>query len=139
MAGFILASAVQKCREAGYGVRLPWGTNKEREQAEHIAKAHPMAEVLPHLNLRALAGVLAGARGIAAVDTGLAHLAAALGRPAVVLYGPSEPALIGTWGRDSNTCRPRVSGASWQTFLRKGLARTATNPGKIMQIAFCLF
>ncbi len=84
--------------EAGYGVRLPWGTNKEREQAEHIAKAHPMAEVLPHLNLRALAGVLAGARGIAAVDTGLAHLAAALGRPAVVLYGPSEPALIGTWG-----------------------------------------
>ena len=88
----------QLAGDAGYTMRLPWGTQEERKQAEHIAAAHPAAEVLPGLNLQALAGVLAGARGIAAVDTGLAHLATALGRPAAVLYGPSQPALIGTCG-----------------------------------------
>ena len=84
--------------EAGYQLRLPWGTAPEHRQAESIAEAHHAAEVLPHLNLRALAGVLAGARGIVAVDTGLAHLAAALKKPAAVLYGPSAPTLIGTCG-----------------------------------------
>ena len=33
-----------------------------------------------------------------AVDTGLGHLAAALARPTLSLYGPTDPGLSGTYG-----------------------------------------
>jgi heptosyltransferase-1 len=35
---------------------------------------------------------------VVGVDTGLAHLAAALGRPAVTLYGPTSTGLTGALG-----------------------------------------
>jgi ADP-heptose:LPS heptosyltransferase len=43
----------------------------------------------------ALAGLVAGADRVASGDTGVAHLATALGRPLVVLFGPAAP---GEWG-----------------------------------------
>lgn len=42
-----------------------------------------------------LAGVLAGARLVLSGDTGVAHLAAALDRPSVTIYGPTSPSV---WG-----------------------------------------
>jgi len=42
-----------------------------------------------------LAGVIAGARLILAGDTGVGHLATALGRPSVLLFGPTPPS---RWG-----------------------------------------
>ena len=33
------------------------------------------------------------------VDTGLAHLSAALNKPTITLYGPTDPAKIGTMGK----------------------------------------
>ena len=54
--------------------------------------------VLPKLGLTAIAGWLAGARYCVGVDTGLAHLAAALGTPQLSLYGPTLPQLTGAVG-----------------------------------------
>lgn len=82
----------------GYRVLLPWGSDEERERAARLAAADPHASVLPRLSLIELARVLERAAGVVAVDTGLAHLAAALDVPAVVLYGPTDPALAGTHG-----------------------------------------
>lgn len=42
-------------------------------------------------SLETLAGVLAEASGFVGNDSGCAHLAAALGRPTVVLFGPTRP------------------------------------------------
>ncbi|HSR24325.1 MAG TPA: glycosyltransferase family 9 protein [Candidatus Eisenbacteria bacterium] len=42
-----------------------------------------------------LAGLVAGARRVVSGDTGVAHLATALGRPSLVLFGPVSPA---EWG-----------------------------------------
>lgn len=42
--------------------------------------------------------MLARAAGVVAVDTGLAHLAAALSIPTVTLYGSTEPGRTGTMG-----------------------------------------
>lgn len=81
-----------------FRVGLPWGSASERERAERIAAACAAAAVLPPLGLTALAGRLLRARGAVAVDTGLAHLAAALALPAVTLYGPTSPRLVGTLG-----------------------------------------
>jgi heptosyltransferase-1 len=81
----------------GLRVVLPWGNHAEHADAISIAAACD-GLVLPQLGLTALAGWLAGARGCIGVDTGLAHLAAALGTPQLTLYGPTLPQLTGTIG-----------------------------------------
>jgi heptosyltransferase-1 len=53
---------------------------------------------MPKMNLRAVAGVIRDAAAVVSVDTGLAHLTAALERPNVILYGPTDPGLIGAYG-----------------------------------------
>ena len=82
---------------AGFEVLLPWGDEAERSRAEHIAQ-NTGATVLPKLSLSGLAAQLASASGVIAVDTGLGHLAAALARPTLSLYGPTDPGLSGTYG-----------------------------------------
>lgn len=86
---------------AGLVPLLPWGSEAERAHAQQIAHAAPGARVLPRrLGLRELAAVLARARAVVGVDTGLVHLAAALGRPTVALYTDSSPQLTGVWHPD---------------------------------------
>lgn len=82
----------------GYQIRLPWGAEHERERAQRIAEGIPGIEVLPRLNLHGVACVLAEARAVVAVDTGLGHLSAALSVPTLSLYGPTDPHLIGAYG-----------------------------------------
>lgn len=85
---------------AGYRIRLLWGSDEERQRAERIADAlaSDHVQVMPRLNLSAIAEVLARAEAVVSVDTGLGHLAAALGVPGVALYGPTDPVLVGTHG-----------------------------------------
>ncbi len=58
-------------------------------------------EVLPKLTLEQVAQQLAGARAVVSVDTGLSHLTAALDRPNITLFGPTDPGLIGGYGQKS--------------------------------------
>lgn len=88
----------RRATAAGHQVQLLWGNDAEHQRARHIAEAGG-GQVLPRLTLVEVAGVLAQARAVVAVDTGLGHLAAALGVPAVSLYGETLPALVGTYGR----------------------------------------
>ncbi|MDW8468597.1 MAG: lipopolysaccharide heptosyltransferase I [Burkholderiales bacterium] len=77
---------------------LPWGSERERARAERIATALPGAIVPPRLALSALARLIARARCAIGVDTGLTHLAAALGVPTLGLYCGSDPARTGLYG-----------------------------------------
>lgn len=74
---------------------LPWGSVAERERCARIAAAVPGAIVPPRMELAVLARLLARARCTVGVDTGLAHLAAALGVPALGIFCGSDPALTG--------------------------------------------
>jgi ADP-heptose:LPS heptosyltransferase len=56
-------------------------------------------------DLRALAALVAGAARVLCADTGVAHLATALGTPSVVLFGPTPPA---QWGPPPERTRHRV-------------------------------
>jgi ADP-heptose:LPS heptosyltransferase len=56
-------------------------------------------------DLRAMAALVAGAARVLCADTGVAHLATALGTPSVVLFGPSTPA---HWGPPPERTRHRV-------------------------------
>ncbi|UYZ84652.1 lipopolysaccharide heptosyltransferase RfaC [Entomomonas sp. E2T0] len=81
-------------------IKLPWGNEKEKLRAEQIAKDLVNVEVLPKLNLKGIASVLAAAKACVAVDTGLGHLAAALDTPTISLFGPTNPELTGSYGKD---------------------------------------
>jgi heptosyltransferase-1 len=77
---------------------LPWGNADERVRSERLARFIPGAVVPPWLTLSELSGVLAGARYAVGVDTGLTHLAGALGVPTVGIYRATEPAKTGLYG-----------------------------------------
>jgi heptosyltransferase-1 len=77
---------------------LPWGSAAEQARAREIAGRIPGAVVAPALSLADAAAVLAGARGVVGVDTGLTHLACALGVPTVGIYCATDPAATGLYG-----------------------------------------
>jgi heptosyltransferase-1 len=77
---------------------LPWGNAEERARAERIALAVPRAFVPRKMGIEALAQVLAHATGVVGLDSGLTHLAAALGVPTVAIFCGSDPALTGLYG-----------------------------------------
>jgi heptosyltransferase-1 len=101
----------QQANRAGLRVLMPWGNDTERQRAERIAAGSDNVQVLPKSNLNRLAGYLNNAKAVVSVDTGLAHLAAALGTPNITLYGPTDPMLVGTRGAnqvhlESKSCPP---------------------------------
>lgn len=65
---------------------LPWGGQAERAAAQRLAEAHPQAVVAPRMSLAQCAALLASARSVVGVDTGLTHLASALDVPTVALF-----------------------------------------------------
>ena len=74
---------------------LPWGTAAERERSARLAQQIPQAVVPERLALSALAALLAQARVVVGTDTGLTHLAGALGVPTVGIYCATDPAATG--------------------------------------------
>jgi heptosyltransferase-1 len=82
----------------GFRCVLPWGNPRERERSERLAAAMAEARVPPALPLPEAASLLAGARAVIGVDTGLTHLAAALGVPTVGIYLATDPAATGLYG-----------------------------------------
>ncbi len=91
-------SLASRFARAGLRTVLPWGNDAELARARRIGGAVAGAVVLPRLGLRTLAAVLARARAVVGVDTGLVHLAVALGRPTAALYTATDPALTGVFG-----------------------------------------
>ncbi|RLM18665.1 lipopolysaccharide heptosyltransferase 1 [Brenneria alni] len=85
-------------QSSGLQIKLPWGAEHEHQRALRLAEGFTHVDVLPRLTLQQVAEVLAGAKAVVSVDTGLSHLTAALDRPNITLYGPTDPGLIGGYG-----------------------------------------
>jgi heptosyltransferase-1 len=77
---------------------LPWGSEDERARSERLARHIPNAMVAPRMSLNELAVLCASAVLVLGVDTGLTHLAAALGAPTIGLYCATDPAATGVYG-----------------------------------------
>ena len=82
----------------GYRAVLPGGSPVERERAARLAGTISDAIAAPRLAIAELAALLAGARAVVGVDTGLSHLAVALKTPTVALYTATDPGLTGVLG-----------------------------------------
>lgn len=82
----------------GVDLILPWGTDAERVRSERLAPALPNAYVAERQRIDGVARLIAGASFVVGVDTGLLHLAAALGVPLVAIFAGSKPKLTGPLG-----------------------------------------
>jgi ADP-heptose:LPS heptosyltransferase len=94
-------------------------------------------------SLGEVAGVLAGSRGYLGNDTGLAHLAEAVGAPAVMVFGPTSPEMgFGPWRAESQAvgtglwCRPcGKDGRRCYRLKNKYLCMTGLDPEVVARSA----
>lgn len=112
----------------GHRIYVPWGNDEEKGRAERLASGLERVTVLPKMGLDALTDKLLSWDAFIAVDTGLAHLAAATGLPGVALYGPTDPVLTGVQGIRASSlaadfpCAPCVQGkCTYRGELGKGV------------------
>ncbi|MGE3920454.1 MAG: lipopolysaccharide heptosyltransferase I [Gammaproteobacteria bacterium] len=86
--------------ETKYQIYLPWGNEVEKLRAEKLSQTLSHVKVLPKMGLTDLADKIVNAKAVVAVDTGLAHVSAALATPTISLYGPTDPKLTGAMGNN---------------------------------------
>ncbi|MCU7836075.1 MAG: lipopolysaccharide heptosyltransferase I [gamma proteobacterium symbiont of Taylorina sp.] len=91
---------------------LPWGNKIEYQRAlrikEHCQQPSQVL-VLKKMNLNELVKEIINVDAVVAVDTGLAHLCAALDKPTIALYGPTSPGLTGTYGKNQQHIKAAIS------------------------------
>ncbi len=85
---------------AAHGISsvLPFGNATEKARSERLGARIAGARVPPALDLDSIAALLSLATIVIGVDTGLSHLAVALGRPTIGLYVSTDPAATGLFG-----------------------------------------
>ncbi len=116
------ASTAEKCwpaasfaalsrRIAERGPAVVWtgsGTTDQGIAAAALAGgAGEVTNLVGKTDLKTLAAILGGAEAVVACDTGPLHMAVAVGRPVVALFGPSDAARTGPYGNLDNVVAPR--------------------------------
>lgn len=109
----------RQLQEAGLRPVFPWGNEAERLNSERLARQSPGSLVPARFSLRQALGVVAGARMVVGVDTGLTHLAAALQVPTVEIYVDSwRGNAEGYWSSHVHNLGDRGAPPSIETVMR---------------------
>ncbi len=125
----------------GLEVRLPGHSGEDRERAAAIAAESP-ARPVHTASLDEAWDLIAGASGVVTSDTGLGHLAGALGVPTVALYGPNSVTRSMTLGAnqahlesdfDCSPCLKRICPRQDDRTL-PGKCMEAFEPAKVWQL-----
>jgi heptosyltransferase-1 len=85
-------------RNLGMHIVLPWGSETEKARAQRIGAEIGNAAVPSRMSLLELSNLFQKANFAVGLDTGLTHLAAALGTRTVGIFCGSDPALTGLYG-----------------------------------------
>lgn len=75
----------------GLPILLPFGSIREQERANRIARDLPFVSVCPKLELKEVINLLQNSHSVIGVDTGLLHIANALNIPTVGIFTTSNP------------------------------------------------
>src|SRR5262245_19372164 len=84
--------------EQDINLLVPYGSVAERTRSEQIADKLERTLVPMHRSLDDMARMIAGSSFVVGVDTGILHLAAALGVPLAAIFCGSRPQLTGPMG-----------------------------------------
>lgn len=106
------ALADRLAREWGAAIVLT-GSVSDRDAVRDVRRAAqcPLVDLSERLLLPELAALCAVARLFVGNDSGVSHLAAAVGAPTVTVFGPTNPLQYRPLGPDSQVCAPP---ASWR-------------------------
>ena len=89
----------QNITAQGLDVVLSWGNSAEKSRAETLQRAINPGKghvvILPKSSLSEVATILKGSVYVVGVDTGLAHLSAAMECQSLILFGPTDTSLTG--------------------------------------------
>ena len=78
---------------------LLWGSEEEQQRALAIGRDKELMKVMPHrLDSIDLCNLLQASHALVSADTGVLHLAAALGVHTVSFWGPTQPDTLGPLG-----------------------------------------
>ena len=83
----------------GYAIKVLCESRDEFSIAETIASGSGKIDIVIKNSIAETAGILQGAVAVVAVESGMAHLAAALEIPMVSIYGASDFTLSGAYGK----------------------------------------
>ncbi len=103
-------------------VHVTWVTPDQKMRAETLAATCKNVVLLPYLTLQQTANLLYNSVGVVAVDTGFAHLTAALAKPLVAVFGPTDTQRNGTVGHNNINLSSKFACAPC-------LKRTCSYPG----------
>jgi ADP-heptose:LPS heptosyltransferase len=105
-AGF---AAVGRRAAAAHGALVAvGGSAAEADLCERVARGCGGVSVAGRLSVEGWVGLLARATAVVSNDTGAVHLASALGRPVVALFGPNTPTLYAPLSRGSRSLSRRL-------------------------------
>jgi heptosyltransferase I len=86
-------------QKENWKIKIPSGNQEDFAQMKQLSSGFEKIEILNQLSLREIATEIKNSSGVIAVDTGLAHLAAALSVSTIALYISTDVFLIGTKGK----------------------------------------
>lgn len=107
---------------------IPWSTWIERQTAEEIALTGSHITILNAMPLDQLINTLADFSTVVAVDSGLGYLTAALGIPTIMVFGPTNPDLLGTFPQTQFNLRSRLWCSPCQSRICKNTEPTPVWP-----------
>ncbi len=101
------ARAIDRVRERCGAPAVLLGSPEERDLCDRVAAAarHHPVNLAGRTTLSQWVAALAGARVVLCNDSGAKDVAVATGRGLVTLFGPTNPARTGPWGREPTTLR----------------------------------
>jgi len=94
----LFAQTIRLFRRSRHPVVLLQGEADERPVREVLGHLEATGPVLKDAPILQIAGAIACSRLVVGNDSGISHLAAAVGTPLVCLFGPTEPAVWGPLG-----------------------------------------
>jgi lipopolysaccharide heptosyltransferase II len=95
--------------QRGFAVAL-MGSGRERVVCEEVARLAPGAiDIAGETTLTELAALIRRSTICVTNDSGPMHLAVALGRPVVSVFGPTDPVWIGPYGREDAVLRAGIA------------------------------
>ena len=87
---------------SGYQCILPGHSDSERAHAHLLAEGYESCcDILPRLSIREIAQVMLNCNAVISLDTGLGHLATALGLRTIAIYLVSDPLIFGCYGNNA--------------------------------------